>query len=80
MNHASAAIERRRGGDCRLGRRVYVGLFHRRARRGTNVMPMTVIVMVRDVLVGIRRHLVDVPGGMNGKLNARDASPAKSAA
>jgi hypothetical protein len=49
-------------------------------RAGTNVMPMTVIVMVRDVLVGIRRHLVDVPGGMNGKLNARDASPAKSAA
>jgi hypothetical protein len=43
-------------------------------------MSMTVIVMVRDVLVGIRRHLVDVPGGMNGKLNARDASPAKSAA
>ncbi|MGT2516463.1 hypothetical protein ACVOMT_21695 (plasmid) [Sphingomonas panni] len=57
-----------------------MGIFDRRARRRTNIMPVTVIVMVRDVLVRIRRNLVDVTGGMNGKLNARDASPAKSAA
>ena len=38
-------------------------------------MPVTVIVMVWDVLVRIRRNLVDVTGGMNGKLNAHDASP-----
>ena len=75
MDHAGAAVERRRGGDSRLGHREDVGIFHRRARRRTNVMPVTVIVMVRDVLVRIRRHLVDVAGGMNGKLNARDASP-----
>jgi hypothetical protein len=80
MNHASAAIERRRGGDCRLGRREDVGLFHRRARRRADVVSVTIIVMMRDILVRIRWHLIDVTGGMDRELNARDASPARSAA
>lgn len=75
MDQASAAIERRGCGDCRFGHGEDVGIFDCRARRRTNIMPVTEIVMVRDALVRIRRHLVDVAGGMNGKLNARDASP-----
>jgi hypothetical protein len=41
---------------------------------------MTIIVMMRDILVRIRWHLIDVTGGMDRELNARDASPARSAA
>src|SRR3546814_10769394 len=41
----------------------------------TNVMPVAIIVMVRDVLVRIRWHLIDVAIGMDCELDARDASP-----
>src|SRR3546814_1438157 len=75
MDQASAAIERLRGGDCRLGHREDVGIFHRRARWRTNVMPVAIILMVRDVLVRIRWHLIDVAIGMDCELDARDASP-----
>jgi hypothetical protein len=80
MDHAGAAVERRRGGDCRLGHCEDGGIFHRRARRRADVVSVTIIVMMRDILVRVRWHLIDVTGGMDRELNARDASPARSAA
>ena len=38
-------------------------------------MMVTIIVMMRDILVRVRWHLIDVTGGMDRELNARDASP-----
>lgn len=75
MDHAGAAVERRRGGDCRLGHCEDGGIFHRRARRRADVVSVTIIVMMRDILVRVRWHLIDVTGGMDRELNARDASP-----
>ena len=45
------------------------------ARRHADVVSVTIIVMMRDILVRVRWHLIDVTGGMDRELNARDASP-----
>ena len=46
-----------------------------REKARADVVSVTIIVMMRDILVRVRWHLIDVTGGMDRELNARDASP-----
>ena len=75
MDCAVAPIERRGRRDYAPRLRQNMHVFDRIACWRANVVAVTRIMMVRNVLIRIRRHLIDVASGMDRELHPREASP-----